>query len=121
MSKKEQTTFKLDMEDLQDLKEICRTILETNIAIKTFQARHVDKVEHKKNQKESIRNSKRGLEMLSNIENAESINCLIREGVGDNAWDFFITVLGVFSGSLSDPAFYEYDKDITSKKKKESN
>ena len=117
----EQVAFKLDYEDLQDLKDICKAILNTNIAVKTFHVRHVKKVEDKKTEKDSIRHSKRGLEMLEQVENPESLNKLIREGVGDDAWGFFVSVLTMFSGVLSDPHFYEYDKGITEQKKKESN
>lgn len=119
--KLEQETFNLTWEDLHDLKSICKEVLELNIAVKTFQGKHTSKEQFKKMSQESIENSKKGLILLDNIENGETINDLIRRGVGDREWAFFISVLSVFSGSLADPKFYEFDKKITADKKKEMN
>lgn len=121
MDKAETSTFTLTWEDLQDLKQICRDVLKLNITVKKFQARHADTKEHRKMGLASIENSKKGLVMLENVVNAEAINDIIRSGVGDMQWAFFVQVLGVFSGSLSDPKFYEFDKSITEEKKRESN
>ena len=114
-------TFTLTWEDLQDLKEISRQILKTNIAVKKFQVKHADTKKHRKMSLESVENSKKGLEMLENIENAESLNDLIRRGVGDPQWALFVSVLSTFSGALCDPEFYKFDKWISEENKKESN
>lgn len=121
MEKLETHTFSLTWEDLQDLKQICRDILKLNITVKKFQNKHADTKQHRKMALTSIENSKKALVMLENIENGEAINDIIRRGVGDQQWAFFVSVLGVFSGSLSDPKFYDFDKEITEDKKKEMN
>ena len=121
MEQHEQSIFELTWEDLRDMKKICKAILETNIALKTFQNRHADTEEHLNMGKLSIANSKKALTMLDNIENCESINDVIRRGVGDRNWALFVMVLGAFSGSLSDPKFYEFDKQVTKDKRKEMN
>ena len=117
----ETQTFELTWEDLQDLKKICKAILETNIAVKRFQSKHADTKQHRKMSLESIENSKKGLELVDTIENGEAINDIIRRGAGDMKWAIFVNVLSAFSGSLSDPKFYEFDKWISEDKKKGSN
>ena len=117
----ETQTFELTWEDLQDLKKICKAVLETNIVVKRFQAKHADTKKHRKMSLESIENSKKGLELVDTIENAEAINDLIRRGAGDMNWAVFVNVLSAFSGTLNDPKFYEFDKWLTEEKKKDIN
>ena len=121
MEQMEQSVIELSWEDLRDMKKICKSILETNIALKQFQNRHADTEEHLNMGKLSIENSKKALLMLNDIQNCESINDIIRRGCGDRQWAVFVMVLGVFSGSLSDPKFYEFDKQVTKDKKAEMN
>ena len=121
MEQVQESSFELTWEDLRDMKKICKAILETNIAVKSFQNRHADTEEHLNMGKLSIENSKKALSMLDNIQNCESINDIVRSGVGDRQWGMFVMILGIFSGSLSDPKFYEFDKQITKDKKEEAN
>lgn len=110
--------FRLTWEDLQGFKEICKAILNTNIAVKKFQLRHAQQDKYVKMQQESIDNSIEGLKLVDTIENAESINGIVREAVGDSNWANFVSVLSIFSGTLCDPDFYDYDKRGTEAKKK---
>lgn len=105
---------KLSWLDLDDMKEMCRTILETNIAVKRFQLRHTNgntQLEDMMNQ--SILNSKQALEKLPKIGNIETINFIIMRCIGKNNWVTFVQVLGGFSGCLNDDKLYDVDQQIS--------
>lgn len=102
--------------DLEDLKEVCRKILETNIAVNSFQSKHTMNDEQKNIMQQSIYSAQQGLKKLEDVENVESINAIVMGAVGEKNWSCFTWVLSVVSGSLNDPSFYNFDKSITKDK-----
>lgn len=104
--------------DLDDMKEMCKAILETNIAVKRFQLRHIQNEAHRDMMNQSILNSQQGLKRLNDIENIETLNAIIMRCVGQNNWVIFVKVLGGFSGSLNDDNLYKTDKQFSDEKRK---
>lgn len=102
--------------DLFAMKEFCKHILKANIALKTLNYQFAPNKEAEEMCKSSIENSKKGLEKLASVENAESINNIILN-IGNKDWATFTLVLGVFSGSLNDKNFYTFDKMISDTKR----
>lgn len=115
--KMQKSKCELTMEDLSFMKEMCRTILNCNIAVKEFQLQHCENETQEKWTVESLTNSKNALKVIDTIENPECINEIIMRQVGVERWQYFVQVLGVFSGSLADQSFYDWDKHITEYKK----
>ena len=113
MPKAKKVKVEISWLDLEAMKEMCRTILETNIAVKSFQLRHTDNEQYREMMNQSILNSKQALEKISKIENVETINMIIMRCVGGNNWVTFVQVLGGFSGSLNDDKLYETDQQIS--------
>lgn len=120
LPKGKKVTAELNWLDLEDMKEMCRTILEINIAVKRFQLRHTDKEEYRDMMNQSILNSKQALNKLNKIENVETINMIIMKCIGGNNWVTFIEVLGGFSGLLSDDRLYKTDQLFSREKAKKT-
>lgn len=118
--KGDRVTVELNWLDLDNMKEMCKAILECNIAVKTFQLRHIQNETHRDMMNQSILNSKQALDKVDNIENVETINMIIMRGVGQNNWITFVQTLGGFSGSLNDPRIYDTDQQISREKAKQT-
>lgn len=88
--------------------------LETNIALKTLNMDFATNIKNPlfvKMCKESIENSKSGLQRIVDVENVESFNSIIHI-VGENNWKIFTSVLSAISGTFNDDNFYEFDKKL---------
>ena len=88
--------------------------LETNIALKTLNMDFAANIKNPlfvKMCKESIENSKSGLQRIVDVENVESFNSIIHI-VGENNWKIFTSVLSAISGTFNDDNFYEFDKKL---------
>ena len=109
----------IDDTELDNLKEVVKTALQCNIAIKKFQLNHADKQEYVDMMNKSIENSNYALGRVDEIENVETINMPIVRAIGEKNWKIFIQILGVFSGSFGDPMCYESDKKITKAKQEQ--
>lgn len=116
MSKKpkyQKVKCELSYLDLDNMKEMCRAILHTNIAVKNFQMPFCETCKQKEMMTSSIQNSKEALTKLDNIKNVETINMIIMKAVGQNSWVDFIQTLGGFSGSLNDQRLYDWDNNMS--------
>ena len=98
--------------DLPMLKEVCRKVLELNIALKEFSLKKAPNSTARNMCESSIANSKNGLKKIEEIENCETINDIIQR-LGVKEWQLFCSILGVFSGTLNDDKFYEFDKEVS--------
>lgn len=116
MPKGKKVKVEINWLDLEPMKEMCKAILKTNIAVKSFQLRHTDNEQYRDMMNQSILNSKQALERVDKIENVETINMIITRCVGGNNWAIFVGVLGGFSGSLNDDKLYETDQQISKDK-----
>ena len=121
MSKRKEERVKVQLSwlDLENMREMCKCILKTNIAVKKFQMRFAPDIEAENIMNESIYNSQKGLEKVEKLENVESINAIIFEGAKEKNWVTFLHVLNCFSGTLNDDSFYEFDKYLSDYKKEQ--
>ena len=112
------SNFKLDEKHLPLMKEVCKKILELNIALKEFNYENAPNTAARNMCLSSIENSKSGLEKIKNIENCESINDIFMR-LGERELHLFFNILGVFSGTLNDDNFYDFDKEVSRWKKEQ--
>ena len=115
-------TFKHEVQlnnfmDLEKMKEICKCILKTNIAVKTFQKRFIQNIELENIEQKNIFDAKQGINRIDEIENVNSINMIIMKVCGQKDWFSFVKVITCFSTILNDDDFYKADKRVTEDRK----